>query len=572
MWRSKVLTFCLILCLGVSTMGRLFNVSADEQDVTIGGYTQEDYEFGLTLANLFAMGYALEIPADYITVIPGGAPNNPGNTPVLDWAGYRNTQSAKFMDSWNSFLSSVRQREALKKIFEIHGLTQDPNVTAVHIPIGVSDYWNTTGKNYSYTAAPGGDGPNYISAADINLSSTPYFDDTYDWYVTGSSLGDTYVIVNQYSFRDTDGHDHGMFYYLSNPNVIPATPSQVYASNYNSNLKPNGLYIRGGNSYSSMEMYPAIDILLPPADSTFYSSGYTWLQLSVYGSGLSGNSFGGSLRNGENQSNQIYSPDIYVAREYNGNTYTDTCSMVRLGSANQFTGPHYMIYDVAYGHSQFMSLSIPYNGGGLEGLISEACGMFAGNGLNIYVGNSWSDAETIASYGSSVTPVETNGVKPYNLPGNANHDSTWNLTELLNWLQEQLLNHPNGLKLDANDLPDPVITPENEPDPVPLEEVVPSVVKEASPENQPDPDGETPDPDANLPLSLPHATDGNKLWSLRLHSSGEALDDEGTDSPVQVAINLFQMADAATGGIFVYVLSIIGVLLVTGVIIRLLHG
>ena len=59
MWRSKVLTFCLILCLGVSTMGRLFTVSA-----SVWSNNPEYWYTVAKLVNLTNMGYTIHVPAD----------------------------------------------------------------------------------------------------------------------------------------------------------------------------------------------------------------------------------------------------------------------------------------------------------------------------------------------------------------------------------------------------------------------------------------------------------------------------------------------------------------------------
>ena len=69
MWRDKVLTFCLILCLGVSYMGRLFSVSAavsQSDQEYLDGLTAEEWITGAELANMISTGGNIEVGSDTI--------------------------------------------------------------------------------------------------------------------------------------------------------------------------------------------------------------------------------------------------------------------------------------------------------------------------------------------------------------------------------------------------------------------------------------------------------------------------------------------------------------------------
>ena len=380
MWRSKVLTFCLILCLGVSSMGRLFSVSA-----SVWSNNPEYWYTVAKLVNLTNMGYTIHVPAD---------------TTLNDLVEF-------FNDSRFSLALPQNHKRAIDSAVQtadINGYT----VQDVYIPYGPGSFYSALYHDFTYSPYQSSSipGPYYDSIYRINTISNLGIVDSPQIFENGFRAGDPfdylgYSIVNTATGTDSDGNSRGTLDFFTIDNSTqsgyykePMYRDMVFGAYYTGEYNGVEYYRRESNIFVTSP----IAILVPTEEE--------WLSPTYYSHSFEvGNEvrYVGDLDLFFNQYSTIDSVKQYLHHWYGqtdyDNYYTPSsfASYDLYGNSLAFEGPQ-----TSRGFSAITITIGSYGGDSITyaDFISYLSGFL--RGVTIYAGDSWENRVEIPLYTSNV--------------------------------------------------------------------------------------------------------------------------------------------------------------------------
>lgn len=580
MWRSKVLTFCLILCMGVSSLGRLFSVSASV-------YTNEP-NWWYTLAkivNLTNMGYTVHIPADTTY------------NQVINF----------FSDSRFDYALPVSHKNAIDSACQSADLAGNV-VQNIYIPYSPSNLFFAVTRDFTYNPYEAEDVPSpyYDALNRIANYSNLGFADNPQIFENGFKGGDPfnyigYSIVNTSTASDSDGNTRGTldFFTIDSSSdsgylYEPLYPNMVFGE-YTTGTYNSILYYK---KQSNIFVTNPIAILVPREED--------WSPANSYSHSFSVGSEVRYLSDVELSSVNYSRIDCvyqYLNHWYGNTNYPAYYTPSELASYGLYSPPIVFGQPTTYRGFSSISVSMGQNHGDsiqYSDFINYLSGFL--RAVTIYAGSSWSDCEELP-LSSSSSPDGFTVTRPTGTPAirTLNDGEFLNLGPCLLYLSDDL--HGDPVDLTPGCFPNEAYIQPEDPTSSPYPTGEPTGTPVPTVTNPPA--NITPDPDLPIEYVIypPYNPPQNEfpLWGdndemptglfsqyvgsmygltpapseLLRTSSVDAngyVDSAEVDSATDVATGIVEAGTAFLGPISEYIWYIVGLGVLVTLIIKIMHS